>query len=401
MSERYDVAVVGLGAMGSAAAWHLARRGERVIGFDRFHPPHTMGSTHGDTRGIREAYYEGPSYVPFVRRAYELWDELAELVGKPLFKQTGSLTLGVENSLQINGVLASAREHDIPIDYMDGGELKQRYPAILATDDLVGILEHRGGMIDIETAINGQLDQAAKHGAELHFDEPVERWLPSDMDDIESPIVINTQNGTYEAERMVVTAGAWNAGLVGKLNLPLKVTRQVMFWFEPRANPEAFEIGALPFWMWERGPQDFAYGFPNVGKGFKLGHHQPLDEADPNGYNQQMTPEDEANVREWLERTFPDVGGKLLRAETCLYTSTPDAHFLIDIHPKRPNIVLASPCSGHGFKFSPAIGEALADLSMHRETKHDLGLFRVDRFVERLNDEAEQSGQSVQSAAGD
>ena len=236
-TNRYDVAVVGLGAMGSAAAWHLARRGQRVIGFDRFHPPHTMGSTHGDTRGIREAYYEGPSYVPFVRRAYELWDELAELVGQPLFRQTGSLTLGVENSLQINGVLASAREHVIPIDYMDGAELKQRYPAILATDDLVGILEHRGGMIDIETALNGQLGQAAKHGAELHFDEPVERWLPSDMDDLESPIVINTQSGTYEAERMVVTAGAWNAGLVGKLNLPLKVTRQVMFWFEPRANP--------------------------------------------------------------------------------------------------------------------------------------------------------------------
>ena len=163
-TNRYDVAIVGLGAMGSAAAWHLARRGQRVIGFDRFHPPHMMGSTHGDTRGIREAYYEGPSYVPFVRRAYELWDELSELVGQPLFRQTGSLTLGTEGSLQINGVLASAREHDIPIDYMDGPELKQRYPAILATDDLVGILEHRGGMIEIEPALKGQLDQAAKHG---------------------------------------------------------------------------------------------------------------------------------------------------------------------------------------------------------------------------------------------
>ena len=216
MTERYDVAIVGLGAMGSAAAWRLAMRGQRVIGFDRFRPPHMFGSTHGDTRGIREAYYEGPSYVPFVRRAYELWDELAEDVGKPLFTQTGSLTLGVEDSLQINGVLASAREHDIPIDYMDAAELKQRYPAILATDDLVGILEHRGGMIDIDTALNGQLDQAARHGAELHFDEPVERWLPSDMDDIESPIVIQTKNGTYEAERMIVTAGAWNAGTRGQ-----------------------------------------------------------------------------------------------------------------------------------------------------------------------------------------
>ena len=382
-TDRYDVAVVGLGAMGSAAAHRLALRGQRVIGFDRFRPPHMMGSTHGDSRGIREAYYEDPSYVPFVRRAYDLWDELAETIGQPLFRQTGALTLGVEDASMVRGVLASAREHDIDVDLMDAAELRRRYPAILAEDDLVGVLERRGGMIDIETALNGQLDQAAHHGAELHFDEPVERWLPSDMNDVESPIVINTERGTYEAERMVVTAGAWNAGLVGKLNLPLMVTRQVMFWFEPRANPEAFEIGALPFWMWERGPQDFAYGFPNIGKGFKLGHHQPLDEVDPNGYNRELTEADEANVREWLERTFPDVGGKLLRAETCMYTNTPDAHFLIDIHPKRPNIVLASPCSGHGFKFSPAIGEALADLSMYRQTEHDLDLFRIDRFVEQ------------------
>ena len=280
-TNRYDVAVVGLGAMGSAAAWHLARRGQRVIGFDRFRPPHMFGSTHGDTRGIREAYYEGPSYVPFVRRAYELWDELSDLVGKPLFTQTGALSLGTEDAGLVQGVLTSAREHDIPVDYMDAAELRRRYPGIAAHDGLVGVLEQRGGMIEIEPALNGQLDQAARHGAELHFDEPVEKWLPSEMDDLESPIVINTAKGQYEAERMIVTAGAWNAGLVGKLNLPLTVTRQVMFWFEPRANPEAFEVGALPFWMWERGVQDFAYGFPNVGKGFKLGHHQPLDESRP------------------------------------------------------------------------------------------------------------------------
>ncbi len=398
MSERYDVAVVGLGAMGSATAWHLARRGQRVIGFDRFHPPHMFGSTHGDSRGIREAYYEDPSYVPFVRRAFDLWDELSETIGKPLFRRTGALTLGVGDCSMVQGVLASAREHDIAVDLLDASELKRRYPAVLATDDLVGVLEHRGGMIDIETAINGQLDQAAKHGADLHFDEPVERWLPQDMGDVESPIVINTANGRYEADRMVVTAGAWNAGLLGKLNLPLTVTRQVMFWFEPKRNPEQFAAGALPFWMWERGPQDFAYGFPDVGKGFKLGHHQPLDEVEPSGYNRELTEGDEANMREWLERTFPDVGGELLRAETCLYTHTPDAHFLIDIHPKRPNIVLASPCSGHGFKFAPAIGEALADLSMYRKTEHDLRLFRVDRFVKPLS---EQSEQPAQTAAGD
>lgn len=396
MSERYDVAVIGLGAMGSAAAWRLSLRGQRVIGFDRFRPPHMFGSTHGDSRGIREAYYEGPSYVPFVRRAYELWDELAAEIGQPLFTQTGALSLGGEGAGLVEGVLASAREHDIAVEQMDAADLRRRYPGIAASDDLVGVLEQRGGMIDIDTALNGQLDLAARHGAELHFDEPVERWLPLDMDDLESPFSIQTANRRYEADRLVITAGAWNPGLVGKLNLPLRVTRQVMFWFEPRANPQAFELGALPFWMWERGPQDFAYGFPNIGRGFKLGHHQPLDEVDPSGYDRVVNAADEANMRSWLERTFPDVGGRMLRAETCLYTNTPDAHFLIDLHPKRPNIALASACSGHGFKFSPAIGEALSDLSIDRRSEHDLDLFHVDRYIERTEAQRTES-----SAAGD
>ena len=261
-------------------------------------------------------------------------------------------------------------------------DLRRRYPALNVTDDLVGVLEQRGGMLDVDACVRAQLDQAAQHGADLHFDEPVERWLPLDMDDLESPIQIQTAQGTYEVERMVVTAGAWNAGLVGKLNLPLRVTRQVMFWFEPRANAAHFAEGAIPFWMWERGPFNWAYGMPNIGKGFKLGLHQPLDEVEPDGYPQTITDADEANIRQWLSGTFPDAAGELLRAETCLYTNTPDHHFLIDLHPKRPNIVLASPCSGHGFKFSPAIGEALADLSVDRQTRHDLHLFTVDRFME-------------------
>lgn len=384
MSERYDVAVVGLGAMGSAAAWQLAKRGERVIGFDRFHPPHMMGSTHGDSRGIREAYTEGPSYVPFVRRAYELWDELADAVGQPLFRQTGALSLGPEGNELVRGVIASAREHDIVVEEMDAADLRRRYPGILVTDDLVGVLEQRAGMLDVDTAVNGQLNQAAAHGANLHFDEAVDRWLPIDMDDLESPVRIQTERGTYEAERMVVTSGAWNAGLLGKLNLPLMVTRQVMYWFEARANPEHFQEGAIPFWMWERSETETGYGFPDIGKGFKLGLHQPLDEVEPTGYSREITELDERRIRDFLEHTFPDVAGNLIRAESCLYTSTPDHHFLIDVHPKRPNIVLASPCSGHGFKFSPAIGEALADLSMHRTTEHNLDLFSVDRFVAPL-----------------
>ncbi len=395
-TNRYDVAVVGLGAMGSAAAWQLARRGQRVIGFDRFRPPHLFGSSHGDSRGIREAYYEDPSYVPLVRRAYELWDELANAVGKPIFRQTGALSLGAQNADLVQGVIASAREHDIPIEHLDAADLRRRYPGILVSDDLVGVFEQRAGMLDIDAALNGQLDQAAAHGADLRFNEPVDRWLPLDLNDLESPVTLRTNRGEYQAERMLIASGAWNAGLLGKLDLPLTITRQLMYWFQPRANRAAFELGAIPFWMWERSQSETAYGFPNLGNGFKLGLHQPLDQVEPSGYSREITETDERIIREFLAQTFPDAAGTLLRAETCLYTHTPDHHFLIDIHPKRPNIVLASPCSGHGFKFAPAIGEALADLSMYRKTRHDLGLFRLDRFVQPLD----RSAQSAPSATG-
>ena len=378
---RYDAAVIGLGAMGGAAAWHLARRGVKVIGFDRYHPPHSLGSTHGESRAIREAYYEDPSYVPFVRRAFELWDELSQLAGQELLTTTGAMMVGPENGSLIPGARASAEEHDIPHELMDAAEIRRRFPVMNAQDPLVGVLEHRAGLLDVDASVAAQLEQAAREGAELHFDEPLEQWRPLDLDDVESAIELRTSRGTVVADRVVLTAGAWNASLVRKLDLPLSVTRQVMMWFRPRAQPELFEVGRLPVWMWERAVQDFHYGFPNLGNGFKLGNHLPDEEVDPNGYDRSLRESDEQAMRDWLADTFPNAAGEMLHGETCLYTHTPDAHFLIDLHPKRPNISIASPCSGHGFKFAPAIGEALADLALEQRTRHDLHLFSVDRMV--------------------
>ena len=377
----YDVAVVGLGAMGSAAAGQLALRGESVIGFDAHRPPHSLGSSHGDTRAIREAYYEHPSYVPFVRRAYELWDELSEAGGKQLLRQTGALMVGREDGLLVPGARASAEQHGIPHESLSPKQMRARFPMLTPPDDVSGLLEHRAGIIDIEDALTAQLKLAGKRGAELHFDEPVATWRPVDANDTESPIRIETTEGTYQAERLVLTAGAWTGGFLRKLGLPLHVSRQVMGWFQPTASAEAYLAGAMPLWMWERGRQDFAYGFPDFGRGVKVGHHLPGDAVDPSGYDREVHDSDEAHLRGWLADVMPGAAGQMLKAETCMYVNTPDAHFLIDLHPKRPNIAVVSACSGHGFKFAPAIGEAVAELSTDRQSRHDLSMFGFARLI--------------------
>lgn len=377
----YDAAVIGLGAMGSAAAWMLARRGLSVVGFDQFRPPHNLGSSHGDTRVIREAYYEDPSYVPLVQRAYELWDELGAATGGELLRTTGALMVSEDDGLLVPGALASARRHGIPHEPLTAAEIRRRFPVMTPHDNLVGLFEQRAGALDIERCISAQLELAARAGAELRFDTPIGRWTPIDLDDLESRIAIETPDGAITADRLILTAGAWTASLLGKLNLPLLVSRQVMFWLRPRGDADRFAAGNLPIWMWERGPQDFGYGLPDFGQGVKVGHHFPDERVDPSNYDRAIRPSDEATIRGWLEPTLPDVSGEILRAETCLYTNTPDAHFLLDIHPKRPNIVAACPCSGHGFKFAPAIGEAIADLAIERRSRHDLRLFSFERLV--------------------
>ena len=367
--------------MGSAAAWMLARRGLSVVGFDRFRPPHNLGSSHGDTRVIREAYYEDPSYVPLVQRAYELWGELAAATDRQLLRRTGALMVSEADGLLVPGALASAREHNIPHEPLSAAEIRRRFPVMAPRESLIGLFEHRAGALDIEGCIGAQLELAARNGAELRFDAPIERWTPADLNDLESPIEIQTPDGVVVADRLILTAGAWTASLLRKLALPLLVSRQVMFWLRPKGDADRFRAGNLPIWMWERGRQDFGYGLPDFGHGVKVGHHFPDEAVEPADYDRNIHPRDEATIRAWLGDTLPDASGQILRAETCLYTNTPDAHFLLDLHPKRPNIVAACPCSGHGFKFAPAIGEAIADLAIDRRSRHDLHLFRFERLL--------------------
>ena len=377
----YDAAIIGLGAMGSAAAWHLARRGVSVIGFDQFRPPHNLGSSHGESRVIREAYYEDPSYVPLVQRAYELWGELGAATDQTLLRETGALMVSEADGLLVAGALASARQHGIPHEALTASEIRQRFPAMAAQEPMVGLLEHRAALMPVAECVEAQLELAARHGAELRFDTPIERWTPTDLDDVEAPIEIETADGTITAERLIITAGAWTSSLLRKLELPLLVSRQVAFWMQPKGDASRFEVGRMPIVMWERGPQDFGYAMPNLGAGVKVGYHYPGAAVDPSNYDQVVNAADEANIREWMARSLPDASGEVLLAETCLYTNTPDAHFLLDLHPKRPNIVVASPCSGHGFKFAPAIGESIADLALERRSDHDLHLFSFERLM--------------------
>ena len=294
------------------------------------------------------------------------------------------------DGLLVPGALASAREHNIPHEPLSAAEIRRRFPVMAPRESLIGLFEHRAGALDIEGCISAQLELAARNGAELRFDAPIERWTPADLDDLESPIEIQTPDGVVATDRLILTAGAWTASLLRKLELPLLVSRQVMFWLRPKGDADRFQAGNLPIWMWERGRQDFGYGLPDFGHGVKVGHHFPDEAVEPSDYDRNIHPRDEATIRAWLGDTLPDASGQILRAETCLYTNTPDAHFLLDLHPKRPNIVAACPCSGHGFKFAPAIGEAIADLAIDRRSRHDLHLFRFERLL----------GADVASAAG-
>ena len=372
----YDVAIVGLGAMGSAAAYHLAKRGKRVLGLDRYSPPHDLGSSHGQTRIIREAYFEDPSYVPIVRRAHELWRELQEVSGRDLLLQTGGLMIGRPEGDLVKGSETSARLHGLPYEMLSNSELVKRYPGFRPADDMVAIWDPMAGILFPEACIEAHLSLAREGGADLRFDEPVINWR-AEGDGVE----VNTANARYRADRLIISAGAWLTSLTPDLGLPIEVERQVLFWFEPRANPELFKAGACPIFVFDYDGEHHLYGFPDMGEGVKAALMHLGEPSDAETLRRDVDDRDEQAIRTQLNRFLPDAAGERLDAQVCMFTNTPDRHFLIDFHPLYSQVVIASPCSGHGFKFASAIGEILADLVEGGETRHDISLFGVDRLL--------------------
>jgi sarcosine oxidase len=371
----HDVIVVGLGAMGSAALYHLARRNVRAIGIERFEPGHERGSSHGRTRIIRHGYFEHPSYVPLVRRAAAIWRELEAASGRRLMTVTGIAEIGRPDSTLITGTLAASREHNLPYEVMTAHELMRRYPAFRLPPDYVAVLQPDGGFVEAEAGIRAHLRLAATSGAVVRTGERV-----LSIEQIGERVRVKTERTTYEAGAAIVTAGAWTTSLLPGLALPLQVTRQVLLWVRPK-QPELFRTGWFPVFMIES-EHGIHYGFPLQDDGLlKIAkHHHDREVVDPEDLARAVTAADEATITGPLFRMLPAAAGPIVTAKTCLYTMAPDEDFVIDRAPGNERIVVASPCSGHGYKFSPAIGLALADLAQTGRTAVDIRRFRLSRF---------------------
>ena len=376
----FDAIVVGIGGMGSAACWQLARRGMRVLGLERFDIPHAMGSSHGVTRIIRLPYYEDPAYVPLLRRAYALWRELEAASGERILVTTGSLDGGVEDGAVFQGALHSARAHGLAHEVLSGAAVNARFPAYALPDAHRLVLQPEGGFVLSEQAIVAHVAAAQVLGAEVHARERVLGW-----EAVGDGVSVATDRGRYAARRLVLTAGAWMGEVAPVLASLAVPERQVLAWLQPE-DPALFAPERFPVFNLELAEGRY-YGLPVYGvPGFKLGRYHHLGEVvAPDADWRDVGARDEAVLREFAARYFPSGAGPVMALRACLFTNTPDEHFVLDVHPEFPQVVLASPCSGHGYKFCSVIGEILADLAAEGGTRHEIGFLGLSRFGAALS----------------
>ena len=361
--QTYDAAVIGLGTMGTFTCLELASRGQTVIGFYQFAPPHDRGSHSGDTRVFRTAYAEHPDYVPLSVRAGELWDSTGFL------HRTGVLSLGPPDSQLIAGARASAAAHGLEIENLSRDQIRFRFPVFNVPPGWEAVMEPAAGWIDVNAALHAGLQRASRAGAEIRIDTAVEDWLWTG-----DGYAVQTSAGEFKARRLIVTAGAWAGRLLSDLSLPLKVLRKVLVWIDP-VRDQSFPVFASA--------DKFFYGFPNIGgHGVKLAIHWSdaspatnIDARQPDATADEIQP-----VLKAAAELLPSITGRVRQTRTCLYTMTPDEHFIIDRHPRVPNLIFAAGFSGHGFKFAPAIGEALADLATTGTSALPIGFLSLSRF---------------------
>jgi sarcosine oxidase len=374
----YDAIVLGLGGMGSAALSHLARRGWNVLGLEQFNIGHALGSSHGQTRIIRTAYHEHPSYVPLVRRAFDLWNDLEQRRNEyGLLSSCSCINIGPNDGEVVRGVQAAAAQHDLPIETLSASEIQDRFPAFRVPPHMSGALESNAGILKVEECVKAHIADALNTGtATVQDHEPVLSWRA-----IGQGVEVTTAKGTYSAGKLIACAGAWATQTLKNLGVPLTVMRQVMQWFDPGPAAESFSRVRFPIFLVDS-PEGFFYGMPRLDElGVKCARHYGAPELpSPEGVNREILPTDDAPVRNFLQQFLPDAAGPRTRAEVCMYTLTPDKHFVIDVHPEYPAVMVAAGFSGHGFKFAPVVGEILADLAEHGQTKHDIGLFSANRF---------------------
>lgn len=377
MKTHFDVVVIGLGANGSSAIYHLSKTGCKVCGIDRFTPPHTQGSSHGQSRIIRQAYHESPMYVPLVKAAYTLWDELEQVSGKKLFLKTGGIILGNADSTIVKGARLSAKMHGITYEYLDSVNIQKRFPALQPTMDTVAVVEKNAGILFPEKCIKTNLEQAGNKGAVLLYNESVTSVIPNGH-----TVEIITNKGTYNTRKLIISTGAWMNELVPELHLPLSIKRQVQYWFvntneqlQPNLLPDK-----LPIYLWEYKPGKIFYGFPDLGDGVKIAPHHEGQAVHPNSLSQQVS-DAEIDSMKQLADQYLNIAARFSYSAVCMYTNTPDEHFIIDYHPQYNNIIIASPCSGHGFKFSSLTGKMLADMALEKDVQFDITPFSINRFL--------------------
>lgn len=381
--------VVGLGGMGSAAAAHLAARGQHVLGLEQYQPAHALGSSHGRSRVIRLAYFEHPAYVPLLLRAYELWEQLERDSGRSLLTITGGLMIGTSDSAVVSGSLRSARSHGLPHELLDAAEIRRRFPPFTPQPGDVAVYEERAGVIGPESAIHAHLEQANRRGADLRFDERVLDWYSHPSGAVE----VRTTRGSYQAARLVLAPGAWAPDMFHLPLLPLEIERQVLYWFAPPGGTAPFAPERFPIYIWDRGAGVQFYGFPAEAprKGVPYGPDPGVKVAffrtgsgarcTADTIDRAVHPDEVRAMRDALARCIPALSaGALVETVACMYTLTPDRHFVIGLHPNHPQVVIASPCSGHGYKFATVVGEILADLAIDGTTRHPIDLFAPTRF---------------------
>jgi sarcosine oxidase len=367
--------VAGLGANGSSTLYHLSGTGKKVIGIDRFTPPHTHGSSHGESRIIRQAYYEDPVYVPLLRAAYKEWEKLEIISGKKLFLKTGGLMLGFTDAAVVRGSRLSADTHAIPYEFLDANAIRRRFPAFRPPDGTIGLLEKEAGILYPEECIRSFLELAAARHATIRCDEQVLKIEPR-----RNSIEVTTTRERYSVHTLVLSAGAWTSQLLPALQLPLTVKRQALFWFDNGSarDRHRFLPVHMPIYIWEYAAGKMFYGFPDLGAGIKIAPHHRGRTIHPDQLTQDVSP-DEVDEMSEIARQYLGMSPVFRASAVCMYTNTPDEHFIIDRHPDFANIIIASPCSGHGFKFSSLTGRILGDMALGNDTGFDLSPFSLSR----------------------
>ncbi|WP_445491202.1 N-methyl-L-tryptophan oxidase [Niallia sp. 03133] len=372
----YDVIVLGAGSMGMAAGYYLAKQGVDVLLIDAFDPPHTYGSHHGDTRIIRHAYGEGREYVPLAIRAQALWDELGKISKKKIFEQTGVLGFGPKGSAFIDEAISSAEEYSLQLELMNGYEIGKRWPGITLPTDYMGCYEPASGVLFSENCISAYRELALELGADLLTNTPVE-----DIEAFPNAVKVYTKEAAYHAKKLIISGGAWNKKLLStlQLDLPLQPKRQTVGWF--KSDEALYQSSKFPAFFVDM-PTGVYYGFPSLeGSGLKIGRHDFGQDIDPDTMDREFGnfPEDEGYIRSFLKTYMPQAEGELRQGRVCIYTKTPDEHFIIDLHPQYAHISIAAGFSGHGFKFASVVGEILSQLAIEGKTEHDISLFSIKR----------------------